>query len=498
MPRNYKRTSDRKLKYDDRLIEQCLEAINNGMGKREASREFNIPRTNINRYMEKNVLKSGGQTIFSEEQENVILKRVFYLCERGFPLSIEDLRRGVYEFGMKLLRRKEISTIPENWHKNKLASLDWWYSFEKRHKNVSLRKPENLSTARAEGFNQKRVRDFFCQMEKIYHEMDIFHHPALIFNCDETGLSSVSNSSKKVIAQKGSRSVQKIQVSERGTLTTLLACINAMGDTIPPFLIFKGTPLPEKDVFPLGTHIATSKSGYIDSSIFLQFLQHLDNYRPKIEDKKCLLILDGHGSHVSYEALEFASEHNIEMACIPPHSSHRLQPLDTHIFGPLKKIWSDELSKYLSSSSKVILTKYDFHKVFNITWKHLINKRGLIVDSFSHCGLFPLKNTTNTDDFKKSTIYVVEDLDEDIQTSMCVTTSNVGEQPMTSTSQQANHDTSLNTNMVACGSANSAITRVMTSPKKQEIKLTISSLNLILRALNVYWKKRDWLVFFKI
>ncbi|KAF1828973.1 hypothetical protein BDW02DRAFT_651685 [Decorospora gaudefroyi] len=41
-----------------------------------------------------------------------------------------------------------------------------------------------------------------------------------------------------------------------------------------------------------------------------------------------LLILDGHGSHLSMDFIEYCEAHKILLAVFPPHSTHTLQPLD--------------------------------------------------------------------------------------------------------------------------------------------------------------------------
>lgn len=108
--------------------------------------------------------------------------------------------------------------------------------------------------ARAEAFNKFQIEQFFKDVTERAAELQIFEsYPNLIYNCDETGLSTVPNSSKKVLALKGTRVVQKIGVGERGTLTTLIPCANASGQLIPPFLIFKGHAPVDTSLYPPST-----------------------------------------------------------------------------------------------------------------------------------------------------------------------------------------------------------------------------------------------------
>lgn len=54
---------------------------------------------------------------------------------------------------------------------------------------------------------------------------------------DETGLITDQGSSK-VVATEGQKQIGRITSSERGTLVTLVGAINAIGNSIRPFLIF--------------------------------------------------------------------------------------------------------------------------------------------------------------------------------------------------------------------------------------------------------------------
>ncbi|CAG7825164.1 unnamed protein product, partial [Allacma fusca] len=61
-----------------------------------------------------------------------------------------------------------------------------------------------------------------------------------------------------------------------------------------------------------------------------------------------LLIIDNHSSHISYQAVRYCRGHHIEILTLPPHSTHKLQPLDVSFFSPLKSKYSYYLNKWLS------------------------------------------------------------------------------------------------------------------------------------------------------
>ena len=61
------------------------------------------------------------------------------------------------------------------------------------------------------------------------------------------------------------------------------------------------------------------------------------HYARCTKERPCLLILDNHESHLSIDGLTYAKENGVVMLSLPPHCSHRLQPLNRSVYGPLKK-----------------------------------------------------------------------------------------------------------------------------------------------------------------
>ena len=100
--------------------------------------------------------------------------------------------------------------------------------------SLSLRSPEATSAAQAVGFNKAIVDQFFRLLQSLY----------------ETGIMTVPNKSSKIIATKGKKQVGILTSAERGTLVTAEICCNALGNYIPPLLIF---PLKNKNfIFEVG------------------------------------------------------------------------------------------------------------------------------------------------------------------------------------------------------------------------------------------------------
>ena len=98
-----------------------------------------------------------------------------------------------------------------------------------------------------------------------------------------------------------------ITSAEKGKTHTVLSCASASGYVLPPVMVYpRKQSLPEK--FKEGavsnTLFVNSENGWINSDLFLQwfkfFLSNIPPCRP------VLLIMDGHGSHVSINVIEVA------------------------------------------------------------------------------------------------------------------------------------------------------------------------------------------------
>ena len=73
---------------------------------------------------------------------------------------------------------------------------------------------------------------------------------------------------------------------------------------------------------------------------FELFLGHFIRNVRSSKQRKVLLLLDNHSSHLSVNALKMAKDSGVIMLSFPPHCSHKLQPLDRSVFGPFKRCYN--------------------------------------------------------------------------------------------------------------------------------------------------------------
>jgi hypothetical protein len=169
--------------------------------------------------------------------------------------------------------------------------------------------------------------------------------------------------------------------------------VNALGWTVPPFIIISGkyhlstwyqnSPLPPDWV------IATSSNGWTTNERGLEWIQHFDRHtKPRTTGKYRLLVLDGHESHHSTDFEVYCKDNDIITLCMPPHSSHILQPLDVGCFGPLKRAYGGQIEKRVRAGTTHI-SKEDFFPAFLAAFQQTMTVQN-IQGGFRGAGLVPL------------------------------------------------------------------------------------------------------------
>lgn len=68
--------------------------------------------------------------------------------------------------------------------------------------------------------------------------------------------------------------------------------------------------------------------------------------REKANGRTRLLIFDGHGSHTTPDVLRHCILNNVQLALLPPHTSHKTQPLNVGVFSSMKSHMTPALDIY--------------------------------------------------------------------------------------------------------------------------------------------------------
>ena len=278
--------------------------------------------------------------------------------------------------------------IPDKWNEESMASASWFTNFMKRHHKLSIRRPQATSLYRQSSFNETNVNKFFTKLTSVYSKYQF--QPQDVWNMDETGLMTVQKPGH-LVATRGERRVGSITSAERGTLVTMALACNAMGNIIPPHFIF-----PRKRFLPhfvlggpegcLGT---ANGSGWMQEEDFLTYLRHFVHHTRASAEKKVLLLLDNHSSHISTAAINYCRENGVVMLSFPPHCTHHLQPLDKAVYGPLKRLLASEMDQWHRHHPGKTVTIYDMPSLLNTILLEAASPRN-ILKGFSSTGIWPL------------------------------------------------------------------------------------------------------------
>lgn len=392
MPRIWKRKTKTGQQTPSDVMEKALELCLAGRSIREVSKALKIPNSTLHRYVS-NAKEKGVENIrltpnyankkvFSETEETELTEYLLSASKLCFGLTTKLVR----ELALQYANANGIS-VPKPWNDNQMAGYEWLIGFLRRQPRLSIRKPEATSMNRATNFNQRNVQQFYDNLEKVLTEFQF--EPSDIYNCDETGMMTVHIPSK-VVADKKLKQVGKLTSGERGSLVTLIGAINAIGNSIPPYFIFPRVnfKLHMLRGSPSGSDGAANQSGWINSEIFVKWLDHFIMFSKASLEKQVLLILDNHDSHVSIPAIEKARENGIVLLTLPPHTSHKLQPLDRSVYGPLKKFYNSGCDSWLMRNPGQRITIYEVAELAGQAYNRAMTPEN-ITSGFRTTGIFP-------------------------------------------------------------------------------------------------------------
>jgi hypothetical protein len=240
---------------------------------------------------------------------------------------------------------------------------------------------------------------YFQLLRGKMREHDI--QPRNTYNMDEKGFFiGIGARAKRVFSKQVWQQKLRREAIRDGNRewVTLLACVCAGGSALPPTLIYAGKAGIQSswvDAVNDAKHsafVTNSPTGWTNKDIGLAWLTEVFERftAQKARRQWRLLILDGHGSHLTRDFINYCDPHKIPLAIYPPHSTHTLQPLDVVMFSPLAKAYSQELNRQLHQSQGLLVVKRrDFFLVFWAAWSYTMRSE-LILQSFRATGVWPM------------------------------------------------------------------------------------------------------------
>ncbi|KAI1508857.1 DDE superfamily endonuclease [Pyrenophora tritici-repentis] len=268
----------------------------------------------------------------------------------------------------------------------------WPANFVKRTDSLRTCFNRAYDRQRALCENPALIRSWFELIEKTKAELGICDED--IYNFDEAGFIMGKITTQLVITGAERRGRPKTLQPGNREWVTLIAAISAAGWSVPPFLIFAGqyhlSAWYEEAEIPRDWAIAVSDNGWTNNELGVEWLKHFNAHtQARTIGARRLLIIDGHKSHQSLAFQELCKENNIYTLCMPPHSSHLLQPLNIGCFSPLKRAYSREVESLMRNHINHI-TKLEFLPAFKIAFDQAFTPAN-ICSAFRGAGLVPLQ-----------------------------------------------------------------------------------------------------------
>lgn len=395
MPRS-KEKKKRPQPCSKEINSAVMDIIKNKLSLRHAADKYGISKSALARHVAQ-MKNSEAETynyaphydtkkVFTEEQESILVDYMKQCAFLHYGLTVFNLRKLAYQFA-----KENKIKYPSKWDDEQLAGEGWARWFRSRHSaEISLRKPEATSLSRATSFNKDNVARFFTNYTTVLsrHTFD----PVNIYNVDETGLSTV-HTPPKILAPKGVKAVGGMTSGERGVNVTMLATVNAIGNSVPHLFVFPRVHFKDHMLkgAPPGSVGAAAPSGWSNEVVFQQYLEHFITHTKPTPKDPVLLVLDNHESHISVAAISRAKEAGVIMVTFHPHTTHKMQPLDRTVFGPFKNYYHKAMADWMvtpGNQGKPV-TIYDVAELVGKAYPLSFTPSN-IIKGFEITGLFPL------------------------------------------------------------------------------------------------------------
>jgi hypothetical protein len=350
-----------------------------------AGTQFNVnPETLRRRHKGQQLDHAGAannKQLLSPQQEIELVQYINELTEEGLPPT----RSMIQNFG------SAVAPWP--------CSKRWVLRFLCRNSaHLCSKWSVGMDKTRVKADSEHSYHHYFELLHAKIQQYDIA--PWHIYNMDEKGfLAGVTSRQKRIFSRQlweQKKVTAGLQDGSREWIT-ILALVCADRSSLDPSVLFEAKGglrtgwvhdiEPEKhQVF-----FTTSPTGWSNDDIGLAWLEQVFDRRTKDKARSSyrILIVDGHGSHLTRDFLKYCLAHKILLCILLPHSTHSLQPLDVVLFGPLSRAYTVKLSDYLQCSKGLLpVRKQDFFLLF---WDAYITSftRDNILKSFEATGIEP-------------------------------------------------------------------------------------------------------------
>jgi hypothetical protein len=195
---------------------------------------------------------------------------------------------------------------------------------------------------------------------------------------DEEGLALGMCVNSQVLASSSKKRTYTKSPEDREWVS-IVEAVSATGRKIRPLVIFKGKDL-QSSWFPHDNipdwFYTSSEKGWTSNNVAFEWLQRifLIDTVPKNSIGR-ILVLDGHGSHITVDFLYTCKVNNVHLVFLPAHSSHVLQPLDLSCFSPIKSRYRQQIASLASLDDSAKIKKHRFIEYYHCAREESLTER---------------------------------------------------------------------------------------------------------------------------
>ncbi|KAF6517714.1 hypothetical protein HZS61_003275 [Fusarium oxysporum f. sp. conglutinans] len=339
---------------------------------------------------------AGRPRILTDEEEEAIVAFVMWMERSGLPACKGEIEEAANT--LRLRRNPDAQPVSRMWYRR----------FRDDHPELdkSILKSLDKSREAWEVAGIDDVKEWFKRLTEVITKLQI--GASEIWNADQAGVR-VGILRERVecliVRTKKKSPAQVLSPADRETCT-VIGTGNAIGDTIPPWLIFKSFPTLEWayiDGDP-NMRFAQSESAFSNGDITLEwameFNRHSWGKSATVQDRQLsfeeyfgcdehlrkplephisfdvppkertpaekiwrLLIIDGFTGHGAFAFREYCIKFDILVAFLLPHSTHKLQPMDVGVFQWMKNAHQKKLRQALRQGN-LSFNRRDFAGAF--------------------------------------------------------------------------------------------------------------------------------------
>ena len=178
---------------------------------------------------------------------------------------------------------------------------------------------------------------------------------------------------------------------------TVALCASAAGEFCPSGFVVQGqhiSDIPQCLLEEENCWSTVQVNGYMDSVVFehqftSNFIAHVNGLRVKLQQPyaTALLVLDGHSSRLNANAMLRLACARVIVLCLPSHTTHVLQPLDSGVNKWFKERMRSHIQRHL-----ILPQDFNMGDLCHYALEVLRSEASVVISrSFAHVGLSPLR-----------------------------------------------------------------------------------------------------------